>query len=171
MERELTLVTLLLDFKLLGQVLVFLPLDLRADGAIVHEVARVADLLLVQVRLLEHLILEEFVGSELEKQLETRFGFRTWQVFNTNIDERLQSLRIAVGDDLAKVSMCAESSEPELGDASRGRLDILREGGVFGIVLDRLLLTSLDLFGGWLCRTSDDRMTAVIQRLLEFKVL
>jgi hypothetical protein len=42
----LTLVPLLLDLDLLGQILVLLPLDLVASGLVVDKVATVADLLL-----------------------------------------------------------------------------------------------------------------------------
>jgi hypothetical protein len=45
-SRRLTLVALLLDFDLFGEVLVLLPLDVVADSRVVDKVTTVADLLL-----------------------------------------------------------------------------------------------------------------------------
>ena len=168
---RLTLVALLLHFELLGEILVFLPLDLRPDRAIVHEITRIANLLLVQVGLLEYLVFEEIIWSEHEEEFEAGLGLRTWQVLDANVGECLERLGVAVGDDLAEVDVCAEGSEPEFWDTGRGGLDVLGEASVVGIVFDRLLLASLHLLRRGLCRTGDDRMAALIQRLLESKIL
>lgn len=68
--RMRTLIPLLLNFELLGEVLVLLPLDGGADSTIVDKVAAVSNLLLVQVRLLECLVLEKVIRAENEHELE-----------------------------------------------------------------------------------------------------
>ena len=73
---SLTLVSLLFDLKLFGQVLVLLPFYLGADRAIVHEVTRVTDLLLIEIGLLKNFILEVVVRTEDKGNLESRF----WRV-------------------------------------------------------------------------------------------
>lgn len=47
-----TLVALLLDFELLGQIFILLPFDFSADRTIVYKVTRVTDFLLVEISLL-----------------------------------------------------------------------------------------------------------------------
>ena len=84
---------------------------------IVHEVAAVANLLLVEVRLLKHLVLEEVVGLEVELQLEARLGVRARQVLDPDVGEALEGLRVAVGDDFAEVDVRTEGGQPELGNA------------------------------------------------------
>ena len=113
----LTLVPLLLDLERLRQVLVLLPLDGRADRAVVDKVALVADLLLVQVRLLEHLVLKEVVRREVEQQFETGLLLCTWEVLDPDIGKALERLSIAVGDGVAEVDVGAEGGQPELRDA------------------------------------------------------
>lgn len=51
-EDPPTLVSLFFDLELLRQVLVLLPLYVRADRTIVHEVTRIADLFLIEISLL-----------------------------------------------------------------------------------------------------------------------
>jgi len=56
-----TFISLLLDLKLLCQILFIFPLYIRPDSTIVHEIARIADLLAVHVSLLEDVVVEIFV--------------------------------------------------------------------------------------------------------------
>lgn len=71
MERfSLTFVPLLLDFELLGEIFVVLPLDLRPNSMVVHEIARVSHFLLIEISLLQNLILKVLVRSKRERKLE-----------------------------------------------------------------------------------------------------
>ena len=60
-KTALTFVSLLLDLKLLCQILLILPLYLRPNRAVIYEIARITDLLAVHVSLLKHVIFEKFV--------------------------------------------------------------------------------------------------------------
>jgi hypothetical protein len=59
----LTLVALLLDLHLLGQVLVLLPLDVPADRLVVHKVTAVADLFLRDISALIRSVLARHVHA------------------------------------------------------------------------------------------------------------
>lgn len=87
---ELTLVALLLDLDLCGEVLVFLPRNLGANGLLVDEITSVADLLLVVVGLLELLVGEEVIGAEGEGELETRL--LSVEVRELDVVQRTESL-------------------------------------------------------------------------------
>lgn len=91
-----TFVALLLDLDLARQVLVGLPRDLGALGPVVNEVAAVADLLLVIVRLLELRVLEELVGVKEEGELKTRLGLV--EVGQLNVPEVNQRILVLLGD-------------------------------------------------------------------------
>ena len=82
-KPALTFVSLLLDLKLLCQVLLILPLYLRPNRAVIHEISRIADLLAVHVGLLEHVIFEIFVWGKLKDELEPGFGFARGKVLDT----------------------------------------------------------------------------------------
>src|SRR5579863_6388466 len=56
-----TFVSLLLDLKLLCQILLVLPFYIRPDSTVIHEVAGIANLLAVHISLLEYAIFEIFV--------------------------------------------------------------------------------------------------------------
>src|ERR1700722_854747 len=70
--KKLTLVALLLRLDAHRQVLAGLPVDLVTLGVVVDEVAAVAVLLAVEVRLGQQLVGEELVLGELEDQAEAR---------------------------------------------------------------------------------------------------
>ena len=172
MERELTLVTLLLDFKLLGQILVLLPLDFGTDRTIVDKVTCIANLLLVEVGLFQDSVIEEIVGGELENELEARGGIGCGEVFDANINEVLQCSGIPIRDDLIEDGVIAESGKPELGDTiGTGLLALFRRGIEFLILLEGNLFTSFDLISSGLRGTSNDLLSALIQRLVEFSIL
>jgi hypothetical protein len=94
----LTFVSLLLDLKLLCQVLLILPLNLCPNCAVIHEIARVTDLLAVHVRLLEHVIFEIFVWRKLKDELEPGLGFARGKVLDTEIGDVLECASVAIGD-------------------------------------------------------------------------
>ena len=172
MERELTLVTLLLDFKLLGQILVLLPLDFGTDRTIVDKVTCIANLLLVEVGLFQDSVIEEIVGGELENELEARGGIGSGEVFDANINEVLQCSGIPIRDDLIEDGVIAESGKPELGDTiGTGLLALFRRGIEFLILLEGNLFTGFDLISSGLRGTSNDLLSALIQRLVEFSIL
>lgn len=68
-----TLVSLFFDLELLRQVLVLLPLYVRADRAIVHKIAGITDLLLIEVSLLKDFIFEVVIRAEDKANLESGF--------------------------------------------------------------------------------------------------
>src|SRR5882762_3672933 len=57
-----TLIPLFLNLVLLRQVPLLLPLDFSTNCPVVNKIARVSDFFLINVRFLEDLVLEEFVG-------------------------------------------------------------------------------------------------------------
>jgi hypothetical protein len=89
---------LLLDLKLLCQVLLILPLYLRPNRAVIHEIARIADLFAVHVRLLEHVIFEIFVWRKLKDELEPGLGFARGKVLDTEVGDVLECTSVAIGD-------------------------------------------------------------------------
>ena len=168
-----TLIPLPLNFEFFCQILILLPLDRCAKGTVVHEVARVPDLLLVEICLLEDLVREEVVLLKLEKDLETRlahrFGICTdafGQVFEADIDKVLEGLSIAICDHLAQRNVVSECGQPELGDTGGGRSNILGQRSVFFVVLGGNLFACLDLLFGGCGLAGDDRVSAFIERLL-----
>ncbi len=67
---KLTLVALLLDFKGLREILIRFPDNWCSNRTVIHEIACVADLFLIQICLLEHGVCEEIVRLEVEEDLE-----------------------------------------------------------------------------------------------------
>jgi hypothetical protein len=65
-----TFVPLPLDLNVFGQILILLPFDISSNSVIVHKVAAIADLILVQVFFRKDRILEVFVRGECEEELE-----------------------------------------------------------------------------------------------------
>src|SRR6266702_86670 len=100
-----TLVALFLDFKLLCQVLLVLPLYLRSDRTIVHEIARISNLLAVHVRLFEHLVLKKLVLRKLKDELEPRFGLARPEVLGAKVGEVLERPGITIGDQLRQTDV------------------------------------------------------------------
>lgn len=143
-----TLIPLLLNLKLLRQILLRLPLDLRPDSLVVHEIARVADLLLVDVRLLQLLVLEVLVRREGEDELEAGLAFAglRGEILDADIGEVLERAGITLGDDLGEADVVSEGGKPELGDRGGGgggvKCDMVR------VVLQGLLVSTLELFLG-----------------------
>ena len=97
-KTALTFVSLLLDLKLLCQVLLVLPLYLRPNRAVIHEIARVTDFLAVHVCLLEQVIFEIFVLRKLKNELEPGLGFARGKVLDTEVIEILECASVALGD-------------------------------------------------------------------------
>lgn len=89
---------MLLDLKLLCQILLILPLYLRPNRAVIHKIARITDLLTVHVSLLEHVIFEIFVRRKLEDELEPGFGFARGKVLDTEVGDVLECTSVAIGD-------------------------------------------------------------------------
>lgn len=82
----------------------------------------------------------------------------------------LQSSGITIGDDLRGADVVPQRGQPEFRDRS-GIGGIRWKFFVGWIVLERLLLSCLDLLRCWLCGPGDDRETAFIQRTVQAKVL
>ena len=169
---RLTLVPLLLDLECLGKVLVLLPFDGGADGAVVDEVALIADLLLVEVSLVEDLVLKKVVRSEMELNLEAGLLLLGRKVGDGDVNEALERVSVAIGNHLAERGVIAERGEPELGDGRGGVLaGGLRERSVLWVLLLFLLLARLDLLRSRLRLASNDRTATLMQRLLELRKL
>ena len=159
---------MLLDLELLRQILLFLPLDFGTNGTIIHEISRVVDFCLVEVRLLKDLILEIFVVLKGEGQLETGF-LRGRKVGKLDVDEMLESTLISVGNELRDTNVIAQCSQPELWDWRSDRAGCTRirfgQRGVFFIVLLLRLLALLYFF----CRrrfcTENNIVTAFVKRV------
>ena len=100
-----TFVALFLDFKLLCQVLLVLPLYLRPDRTIVHEIARISNLLAVHVRLFEDLVLEKLVLRKLKDELEPRLGLARREVLDAKLGEVLERPSITIGDQLGQTNV------------------------------------------------------------------
>ena len=94
----LTFVSLLLDLKLLCQVLLILPLYLRPNRPVINEIARIANLLAVHVRLLKHVIFEIFVRRKLKDELEPWFGFTRGKILDTEVGNVLECASVAISD-------------------------------------------------------------------------
>lgn len=124
-----TLIPLLLNLKLFRQIFLRLPFDFGADGLVVHEVASIADLLLINVCLLQLCVLEILVRREGEDQLETGLslvGTRrvVGEVLDADIVEMLEGGSITLRNDLVETDVVPEGSEPKLryrGSCSSGR--------------------------------------------------
>lgn len=169
---RLTLVPLLLDLECLGKVLILLPFDGGADGAVVDEVALIADLLLVEVSLVEDLVLKKVVRSEMELNLEAGLLLLGRKVGDGDVNEALERVSVAIGNHLAERGVIAERGEPELGDGRGGVLaGGLRERSVLWVLLLFLLLARLDLLRSRLRLASNDRTATLMQRLLELRKL
>lgn len=120
-----TLVSLLLELKLLRQILVLFPLDVRPYRSITHEITTIPQIAAVHIRLLEHLVLEKLVGAENEQDLVTRLRIIVREIFETDVLQMLESLRVAFRDQLRYANVVAQRGQPEFRDRSRG-------GRVFG---------------------------------------
>lgn len=166
---KLTLVALLLDFKRLREILVLFPLNRRADSAVVDKVALVANLLLVQVSLLQDRVLEEIILGEVEEDLEPGVLVLRGQVRDGDIDESLERVGVTIGDHLAERGVVPQRRQPKFGDS--GRFVLQGEGYVIWVILLGLSCARLDLLSGWLRLSQDNRAAALMQGLLELSVL
>ena len=128
-QRKLTLVPLLLALHADSQVLAGLPVNLVALGVVVDEVATVAVLLLVVVRLGDGLVGEELVLLEFEDEAEAR----AVEVLHADVGQVLQRSLVAVCDHLGERDLVLHGAQPELWDT----LDVL------ALVLVDLLLPLL----------------------------
>lgn len=95
-----TLIPLFLELKLLRQIFVLFPLDIGTDRSIVYKITRIAHFLLIQIRLLQHLVLKERVRGKDERDFETRFGFGCGEIRDVDINKVLQCSCITVCDQL-----------------------------------------------------------------------
>ena len=108
----------------------------------------------------------------MENELEARGGIGSGEVFDANINEVLQCSGIPIRDDLIEDGVIAESGKPELGDTiGTGLLALFRRGIEFLILLEGNLFTGFDLISSGLRGTSNDLLSALIQRLVEFSIL
>ena len=123
-----TLIALLLDFEFLGEILVVFPFDLGPDGTIVHKVSRIANFLLVKVRLLQMIILKVLVRAERKDQLEPRLcpGGGIIEIGNADIGKVFQSTLVALGDDIVEPNMVSKGREPKLRDATGSGWGVFR---------------------------------------------
>lgn len=164
----LTLVALLLDLKLLGEILILLPLDLRADGTIVDKVTSIPNGGLVEVRLLEDLVFEKVVGGEEEAELEARLALvifrnvRAFDVLQLDVGEVLESISITIGDEVTDGNVVAQGSQPEFRNTVGRRGDILGQRLIVLDLLRRDLFTSLDLLLCGLSCTENDGLPPLI---------
>ena len=165
-DLPLTLVPLLLALNLDGEVLALLPLDLVALGVVVDEVATVAVLLLVVVGLVDGLVGEESVLSELENEAETG----AVEVLHADVGQVLEDLLVALGDGLSE-GRVLHGTEPELRntlDIGGSSLLLLVRLGLLALlvalVVLALSLASLDLLLGGLSKTVDDLGALLVQR-------
>ena len=170
-RKRPTLVPLLLNLKLLCEIFILFPPDLGANGAIVDEITRISDLFLVEISLLEDVVLEEVIGAEDEEDLEAWLACLVIEVRELNINKVLEGFHIAICDQLGEGDMISECGEPEVRNTIRGGSGVFRQGGILFILLDRVLLATIELLPCGLSGSSDDRMSAIIQRFLEAKVL
>jgi len=109
MRKQPTLIPLFLDFKFLCQILIVLPLDLRANRAVVDEVASIGEFRGVKVCLGQLSVLKELVGEEVKDDpvslLALRLGIlavSALQVLDAHVNEGFESLYVAFGDKLAE---------------------------------------------------------------------
>ncbi len=110
------LVALLLGLNANSQVLALDPVDLGSDGVVVDEVALVSNLLLVEVSLLERGVAEEVLGSLGEVKGEGEASLLLG-VDDADVDQELEGLLVALGDELAQAEVVLERRQPELGDS------------------------------------------------------
>lgn len=113
LRDKLTLISLLLDFDRLGEVLLFLPLDSHPNRTIVDIVSSVAELILrntrsamnlqlvertylVVVSLLKYRVLKERVRCKVEEQFESRCVIR--KILQADIDQKGKSCLVFLSD-------------------------------------------------------------------------
>lgn len=84
----------------------------------------------------------------MEADLETGLRFIAGDVRETNINEVLESTRVAFGDEICDANVVAECCEPELRDCCRAAWSTLGEWRVVRIILERCLDASIDLLRG-----------------------
>jgi len=149
-DDKRTLITLLLDLEFLGEILVVLPFDLGPEGTIVHKISRVADLLLVKVRLLQNIILKVLVRAEHKDQLEARFrlGGGIPEIGNADISKVFESALVAISDNIIEPDVVSKGRKPKLRDATGAGRGVFGQRGVLLIVLDRVLLAGCDFLLG-----------------------
>jgi len=136
-----TLVALLLGLNLGGEVLSFFPVDLGTLSVIVNEITLVSNLILVEVALLELGVLEELLGSLVEFENESESGFSSFWVSDSDVDQVLEGLLVAFGDEFGESEVVLEGSEPEFGDTFGSLLDFFRSRlDSLGLLLRVLIL-------------------------------
>ena len=126
---------------------------------------------MVEISLLEDVVLEEVIGAEDEEDLEAWLAGLVIEIRELNIDKVLEGFHIAICDQLGEGDMISECGEPEVRNTLRGGGDVFRQGGILFILFDGVLLATIELLPCGLSGSSDDRMSAIIQRFLEAKVL
>ena len=91
---------MLFDLKLLCQVLLVLPLYLRPNRAVIHEIAGITDFLAVHICFLEHIIFKIFVRRKVKDELEPGLGFGRGKVLDAEISEGLERASVTLSDQI-----------------------------------------------------------------------
>jgi hypothetical protein len=165
---------LLLRLDAHRQVLASLPVDLAALGVVVDEVATVAVLLAVEVRLGQDAVGEEVVVGELEDEPESGLV----EVLHADVDQVAQRRLVLLHDDLLERDVVLHRRQPKLGDTldGAGRLGLLvllvvALGGLG--ILGEGRLAGLDFGLGGLGAAVDDDGSPLVERgeLLEVLLL
>ena len=173
---KLTLISLFLDFKLFRKILVFLPLDLSSDRAIVNEISRVSHFVLVKIRLFESFIFEKLVLAKDELDFEAWFAFEfrvglVIKISEANVDKMFQGFGVPIGDDIVQADVVSKGCEPEFRDGSGVGWRVFGQRGVLLVVLLRILLACLDFFLSGDGLTRDQGMPALVQGPLQAQIL
>ena len=68
-KKKCTFISLLLNLKLLRQILILLPLNRHPNRMIINEFASIIHFLSIKIRLFQNFVLKEIVGGKLEDDL------------------------------------------------------------------------------------------------------
>lgn len=140
-----TLIPLLLDLKLLCEILLFFPFNICPDGFFIDEFAQISNFILINVGLFKYLVLEKVIFRETEQDLEPKLRFIiVGEVFQSDVCEMFQCSRIAIRDELREANMVPKRCQPEFRD-SLG-FGVFDERSVVFVIFDGLFFTSFDLF-------------------------
>jgi hypothetical protein len=154
-------------YFVLREILILLPLDDGPDSAVVQEIARIPNLFLIMISLLQLFILKELVGGEDKRELEPGF----WRgISDADVGEMLQSTDVAIDDDLRGTDVVPQRGQPEFRDRS-GLRGICRKFFVRWVIFERLFLSSLDLVRCRFRHANDDRGAEFVQWLGQVEVL
>jgi hypothetical protein len=172
-----TLVALSLCLDHDGQIFAFFPVDFLAFGVIIDEIATVASLLLIEIRLCQNLVCEEVVLTKLEFDSEAR----DVEVGKSDVSEMTQHFLVLGRDQVGNNNHILHRRQPKLGNAlgsSSSGSSSLRLFLVLALAGGRhfsVLLFSLESsfhFGVlWLRDTVDDLGSSFVQRTVLLQIL